>query len=79
MVEIRTPATTEELRRAHDLHGRTLTYPLLHQRQPCHSTDHAVPAAADRMVSHLGATVASCDSHHDAATDAARELYNALH
>lgn len=79
VVEIRCPATTAQLRRAHDLHGRTLTYALLHQRQPCHSSEHAVPAAASRMVSHLGVTVPSCDAHRDAAADAARELYDALH
>ncbi|MFJ1742455.1 hypothetical protein ACIOG4_27750 [Streptomyces microflavus] len=79
VVEIRTPATTAQLRRAHDLHGDTLAYALVHQRPPCHSAEHAVPAAANQMVSHLGATVPSCEAHRGAAADAARELYNALH
>ncbi len=78
-VEIATPGTTMALRRAHDAYGPTVTYGLTGRRLPCHISDEGVTHTAVRMVSHLGATIATCDddSHRNAAAVAARELYDA--
>ncbi|MEU0429757.1 hypothetical protein ABZ235_40560 [Streptomyces canus] len=79
-VEIATPGTTMALRRAHEAYGPTVTYGLTHRRLPCHVSDQGVTHTADRMVSHRGATVATCDddTHRAAAAVAARELYDSL-
>ncbi|CAL9326724.1 hypothetical protein [Streptomyces sp. SudanB91_2054] len=79
-VEIAAPATPMALRRAHEAHGPTLIYPLSHRRLPCHVSDQGVTHTAVRMVSHLGATIATCDdtTHRDAAAVAARELHDSL-
>ncbi|WP_108934577.1 hypothetical protein [Streptomyces ardesiacus] len=79
-VEIATPATPMALRRAHEAHGPTVTYPLSHRRLPCHVSDQGVTHTAVRMVSHLGATITTCDdtTHRDAAAVAARELHDSL-
>ncbi|MFF0698386.1 hypothetical protein ACFYU4_37850 [Streptomyces tendae] len=77
-VEIAAPATPMALRRAHEAHGPTVTYPLSHRRLPCHISDQGVTHTAVRMVSHLGATITTCDdpTHRDAAAVAARELHD---
>ncbi|WP_411147441.1 hypothetical protein [Streptomyces sp. A30] len=79
-VEIPTPGTTMALRRAHEAYGPTVTYELTHRRLPCHVSDQGVTHTAVRMVSHHGATVATCDddNHRNAAAVAARELYDSL-
>lgn len=76
VVEIPAPDTATALRRAHDEHGPTLTYGLKDRRLPCHSGEHERPFTANRMVSHLGVTIPSCDTHTEAAAVAARELYD---
>ncbi|MDH6629383.1 hypothetical protein M2271_007219 [Streptomyces sp. LBL] len=77
-VEIPTPGTPMALRRAHEAYGPTVTYGLNDRRLPCHVSDQGVTHTAVRMVSHLGATIAACDDHQDAAAIAARELYGSL-
>ncbi|MDX2554723.1 hypothetical protein [Streptomyces stelliscabiei] len=79
-VEIPTPGTPMALRRAHDAYGPTVTYGLDDRRLPCHISDQGVTHTAVRMVSHLGATIATCDDdrHRNAAAVAARELYDSL-
>ncbi|MBZ6253540.1 hypothetical protein KVH27_34900 [Streptomyces olivaceus] len=79
-VEIAAPATPMALRRAHEAHGPTVTYPLSHRRLPCHISDQGVTHTAVRMVSHLGATITTCDdtTHRDAAAVAARKLHDSL-
>lgn len=68
------------LRRAHEAYGPTVTYGLTHRRLPCHVSNQGVTHTAVRMVSHRGATIATCDddSHRNAAAVAARELYDSL-
>ncbi|MDH6449591.1 hypothetical protein M2155_001999 [Streptomyces sp. SAI-119] len=79
-VEIPTPGTPMALHRAHEAYGKTVTYGLKDRRLPCHVSDEGVTHTAVRMVSHLGATIATCDddSHRNAAAVAARELYDSL-
>ncbi|MEU2909134.1 hypothetical protein ACFYM3_16320 [Streptomyces massasporeus] len=79
-VEIATPGTTMALSRAHDSYGPTVMYGLTSRRLPCHVSDEGVTHTAVRMVSHLGATIATCDDdrHRNAAAVAARELYDSL-
>jgi predicted Zn-ribbon and HTH transcriptional regulator len=77
-VEIPTPATTAELRRAHDEFGPTLTYELKSASRFCFSPVHPQPSPAVRMVSHRGVTIPTCDEHCDAAAYTAQELYDAL-
>ncbi|MFF8789159.1 hypothetical protein [Streptomyces sp. NPDC015125] len=79
-VEIPTPGTPTALRRAHDAYGQTVTFGLKDRRLPCHVSDEGVTHTAVRMVSHRGATIATCndDSHRNAAAVAARELYDSL-
>ncbi|WP_328736608.1 hypothetical protein [Streptomyces bobili] len=79
-IEIATPGTTMALRRAHEAYGPTVTYGLTHRRLPCHVSNQGVTHTAVRMVSHRGATIATCDddSHRNAAAVAARELYDSL-
>ncbi|MFN1193304.1 hypothetical protein ACK03K_34135 [[Kitasatospora] papulosa] len=76
--EIPAPATAMALRRAHDEHGQTLTFPLSRRDLLCHISDQGRTHPAARMVSHQGTTIATCDDHQDAATTAARELHNSL-
>lgn len=77
-VEIPTPATTAQLRRAHDELGPTLTYELKSASLSCFSPVHPQPHTAVRMVSHRGVTIPTCDEHRDAAAYTAQELYETL-
>ncbi|MFI9078731.1 hypothetical protein ACIGW8_20020 [Streptomyces sioyaensis] len=79
-VEIPTPGTPMALRRAHDAYGQTVTFGLKDRHLPCHVSIQGVTHTAVRMVSHRGATIATCndDSHRNAAAVAARELYDSL-
>lgn len=78
VVEIPIPDTAMALRRAHDAHGKTLTYPLRRRELPCHISAAGRTHPAVRMVSHLGATIGTCDAHQYAAATAAQKLHASL-